>query len=417
VCAWTRQRPGCYGPAHEHPTISVKTGIVPLESAAYGSKSVITFARLHRTMSIAGWSFGRPTSTVLARSAEMRDWINQKPTVFRPSRYWDHLSSEDDKVLKQVKVENFKRCLPQHYFNWPVNHPAHPQFAALLRSWLGNPSFTPLLARLRGSARVVLVTDKPDAPREEWLITPEEQRVYTLFVGLLWWHATRVDPDHLEPRLAEPAIGSPIPVYLDDRMISQDVANSLREFRRFQCYLAGARRATLAELGAGYGRLGYLALTASSCRYWVVDIPPALAVAEWYLSRCFPDRRIFRWRPFTSWDSVANEIAQADIAFFTVDQLALFPEKSVDVFASISTIHEMTPDQIEAYMTLQFRATSRAIYTKNWTSWHNHLDQNSFNSTSIVAPEGWRTALDAADDVITDFTEKLFVAADVVDAS
>ena len=316
-----------------------------------------------------------------------------------------------------MKIENFKRCLPQHYFNWPVDHPANPQFVALLRAWTDNPSFTPLRAQLRGSGRVVLVTDKLDAPVQEWLTTTEGQRVYTLFVGLLWWHATHVDPDHLEPRLAEPAIGNPIPIYLGDRMISQDIANSLREFRRFQCHLVGQRRATLAELGAGYGRLGYLAITVSSCRYWVIDIPPALAVAEWYLSHCFPDRRIFRWRPFTAWDSVANEIAQADIAFFTVDQLALFPAKSVDVFASISTIHEMTPDQIKVYMTLQFRAASRAIYTKNWTRWVNHLDQNEFESAGIVAPEGWRTALDTADDVIPDFTEKLFVAAGLVDAS
>jgi hypothetical protein len=63
----------------------------------------------------------------------------------------------------------FKRCLPQHYFNWPVNHPADPQFSALLRSWISNPDFTPLRTQLRGSARVVLVTDKPDAPLEEWL--------------------------------------------------------------------------------------------------------------------------------------------------------------------------------------------------------------------------------------------------------
>lgn len=377
---------------------------------------MIGFASLRRAMSVAARAVSRPTAAVLSRSAEMRDWISQRPSVFRPSRFWAHLSTEDDKILRQMKVENFKRCLPQHYFNWPIDYPGNPQFTALLRTWIDNPSFIPLRAQLRGSARVVHVTSDPNAPLKDWLTTTEQQRVYTLFVGLLWWHAVRVDPDHLAPRLAEPAVGNPIPIYLDDRMISQDVANSLREFRRFQCYLAGARRPTLAELGAGYGRLGYLAITASSCRYWVVDIPPALAVAEWYLSRCFPDRRIFRWRPFAAWDEVASEISQADIAFFTVDQLALFPDKSVDVFASISTIHEMTPDQIEAYMALQFRAASRAVYTKNWTRWFNHLDQISFESTSIVAPEGWRTALDAADDVIPDFTEKLFVAAGADDA-
>ena len=347
----------------------------------------------------------------------MREWIGRRPSIFHPSRYWDHLSTEDDKILKRMKVESFKRCLPQHYFNWPIDYPGNPQFSALLRYWSSNPSFIPLRTQLRGSARVVLVTDEPNAPLKEWLTTVDGQRVYTLFVGLLWWHATRVDPDRAGPRLAEPVIGNPIPIYLDGQLISQDLANSLREFRRFQSHLAGAQRATLAELGAGYGRLGYLATTLSSCRYWAVDIPPALAVAEWYLSRCFPQRRIFRWRPFTVWDSVADEVAQADIAFFTVDQLALFPSKSVDVFASISTIHEMTPDQIEAYMTFQFRATSRAIYTKNWTSWINHLDDTRFESASIVAPEGWRIALDAVDDVIPDFTEKLFVAAGPDEAS
>jgi hypothetical protein len=263
--------------------------------------------------------------------------------------------------------------------------------------------------------RVVLVTDLPGDPLKEWLATPDAEQVYTLFVGLLWWHATRIDPDRLAPRLVEPAIGNPIPIYLDDRMISQDIANSLRELRRFQHYLAGTPRATFAELGAGYGRLGYVAIIASGCRYWVVDIPPALAVAEWYLSRCFPDRRLFRWRPFTAWDEVAEEVAAADMAFFTTDQLALFPAHSVDVFASVSVIHELTPDQIEALMMLQFRATSRAIYTKNWTRWFNPLDQIAFDSANICAPSGWRTAVDEADGVHPNFTEKLFVAADTYD--
>src|SRR5262245_33239723 len=305
-------------------------------------------------MSVVGRAADRQTAAVLARSAEMREWIDQRPSIFRPSRFWQHLSGEDDKILKQVKVDNFKRCLPQHYFNWPVDYPGNPQFATLLRSWIDNPSFVPLRAQLRGSARVVHVTQEPGAPLKEWLTSAEGQQVYTLFVGLLWWHATRADLGDSGSRIAEPAIGNPIPVYLDGRLISQDLANSLREFRRFGRYLAGAERATLADLGAGYGRLGYLAITLISCRYWVIDIPPALAVAEWYLSRCFPRRRIFRWRPFTTWDSVTDEVAQADIAFFTVDQLALFPSRSVDVFASISTIHEMTPDQIDAYMTSSF---------------------------------------------------------------
>jgi hypothetical protein len=39
------------------------------------------------------------------------------------SRFWNHLSTEDDKILARMKIENFKRCLPQHYFNWPIDYP------------------------------------------------------------------------------------------------------------------------------------------------------------------------------------------------------------------------------------------------------------------------------------------------------
>lgn len=141
---------------------------------------MISFTPLRRAMSVAGRAVSRPTAAVLARSAEMRDWIHQRPSVFRPSRFWHHLSTEDDKILRQMKIENFKRCLPQHYFNWPVDHPANPQFATLLRSWISHPSVTPLRAQLRGSARVIHVPAKLDQPPKEWLTTPEGQQVYTL---------------------------------------------------------------------------------------------------------------------------------------------------------------------------------------------------------------------------------------------
>jgi len=350
------------------------------------------------------------TAHVVGRSSQMKQWLSERTRLFRPSQFWEHLSTEDHKTIGKWGVENFKRFLPQHYFNWPVDHPAHPQFAALLRSWMDTPTLTPVCVRRRGSAELILVPAKLNQPPVKWLTTPATQDVYTFFVGLLWAHATRVDPDNLASLLSEPTLGNPAPTYLEDRLISQDLANSLREFRRIQPYLSGGSSATLAELGAGYGRLGYLAITACSCRYWVIDIPPALALSEWYLSTLFPDRRIFCWRPFTAWSDVEHEIARADIAFFTTDQLELFPENAVDAFASISTIHEMTHDQIEVYMALQFRSTSRAIYTKNWTKWFNDFDQTSFESNNLRAPQGWLTILNTADDVISDFTELLFIS-------
>jgi hypothetical protein len=129
---------------------------------------VIPFAGLRHLISATREALGRSTGAVLARSAEMRDWINQQPTVFHPSRFWNHLSTEDDKILARMKIENFKRCLPQHYFNWPIDYPGNPQFTALLRSWIDNPSFAPLRTQLRGSARVIHVPAQLKEPSKEW---------------------------------------------------------------------------------------------------------------------------------------------------------------------------------------------------------------------------------------------------------
>jgi putative sugar O-methyltransferase len=332
----------------------------------------------------------------------MRAWLGGREPVFRLSHFWEQIAARQIDLLRDAGIENFKRVLPQNYFNWAVGHPVDPQFVSLLRSWADHPSTVPLAAKLRGSARVRTVS-------KEYLASPIEQEVYAFFVGLLWRHATCVDPDGLASRLSEPRVGGPVPIYLEGRLISQDLANSLREFRPFQRFLTGSASATLAELGAGYGRLGCVAMAAASCRYWVFDVPPALAVSEWYLSTVFPNKRIFRWRPFEDWESVAAEIGQSDIAFFTVDQLASLPPRRVDVFASVSVIHEMTPAQVETYMRLQFRSAARAVYTKNWTAWFNDVDQHRFESKALTPAEGWLTERDAVDDVLPTFTEKLFV--------
>ncbi len=342
------------------------------------------------------------TKGVLERSAEMAAWLGTRDPIFSLSRFWTHYAARQTDLLAKGGIENFKRTLPQNYFTWPVGNTVDPQFRTLSQLWADDPSQIPIATKRRGDARV-------SAAGSEYLTTPLEQDTYAFFVGMLWHHATRHDPDNLTARIAEPAVGNPVPIYLDDKLISQDLANSVREYRVFAPYLPQDRTAVLAEIGAGYGRLGYVAMNASRCRYWIVDVPPALAVAEWYLSSVFADRRVFRWRPFTSWDDVAGELAHADIAFFTIDQLALVPERAVDVFASVSVIHEMTPAQIETYMRLQFRATAGAVYTKNWTSWFNEIDKHRFESAHLTPPPCWTTALDAPDDVLATFTQKLFV--------
>ena len=344
------------------------------------------------------------TSSVIARAAQMMTSLANAAPLYRPSRFWETLGQQNTKMLGATGITHFKRSLSQNYFNWPVKAPADPQMRVLLEAWARDPSLLPLSAEIRGPGRLESVNDTT------FNTNPTETRVYTLFVGLLWWYASRHDPDGVAARLEEPASGDPVPIFQDNRPISQDLANSLRELRRFQHQLTSdPAGTTFAEIGAGYGRLSAVARAATGCRLWIVDIPPALAVAEWYLPTIFPEARVFRWRPFGTWEEIQDEVEGCQLAFFTVDQLPKLPSKSVSVFATVSALHEMTPEQIGGFLMEQARIARAGIYTKNWTDWLNEPDGFRFQSATLKPPDGWQTVFDRPDDIHASFTEKLFV--------
>jgi putative sugar O-methyltransferase len=104
------------------------------------------------------------------------------------------------------------------------------------------------------------------------------------------------------------------------------------------------------ELGGGYGRLAWVLLVAHpGLRYILVDIPPALAIAEEYLTTVLPDRRTFRFRRFSSFDDVRDEFESAEVAFLTPNQMSFIPSLQAVLFVNISSLHEMRRDQINHY--------------------------------------------------------------------
>ena len=82
----------------------------------------------------------------------------------------------------------------------------------------------------------------------------------------------------------------PFLIYAHGRLVSQDLANSFLEYSAMAEHVTFHSRLTVCELGAGSGRVGYWLLRRHpGLRYVVVDIPPALDLAQWYLTRCYPE--------------------------------------------------------------------------------------------------------------------------------
>jgi len=320
-----------------------------------------------------------PFKTAFAMYPEIETMFQEFPNypkVILPSKYWQKLNQKNLQQLADSRYENFKRTLARNYFTWIVN-PWNKQIRFLMREagiWQS--------LRIFGSAIV--------SPRHN-LLKRKHTIYYNMLTNLLWSYVEKNDPAGNLNRLVEPPQGNPLQVKRDGRLISQDLANSLLEYQAIMHPQVDPKRvSTILELGPGYGRSAYVFLELQpNCRYILVDIPPALFVAQRYLSEVFEDRKIFGFRAFKDFESVREEFEQADIVFLTPNQLELLPGKSVDLFINISSLHEMRMDQIHYFFGEIERLTKSYFYLKQWTKTTVPLENETITESDYPVGEDW----------------------------
>jgi putative sugar O-methyltransferase len=240
--------------------------------------------------------------------------------------------------------------------------------------------------------------------------TPYLAELYRIYVSLLWGFTNHNDSLGSFEQMSEPLIGNPIRVKRKNTYISQDLCHSYRDYhtivtRGYDDRSSNGR--VIGELGSGYGRVGYVFGMLSDARYCFFDIPPALAIAQTYFEAVFPDRKIFGFRDFSDFAVVEAEIGASQFAFFTANQIALFPDSYFDTFINISSLHEMRHDQISHYLKEFDRLTRRSIYLKQWTSWENTRDNIVVTSNDYPLPEHWEPVIDQQDAALPLFFERL----------
>lgn len=342
------------------------------------------------------------------------------PEIYRPSRFWTDMNDINQAMLDELGLVNIKRTLAQNYFNWLVTSPKDPQFRAVRRLWLKHPTLQPFLNRLETPSLLKTLQPylgklaNPSMSRSSMGTAPQigarELRIYKLFVGMLWEYAVQQDWSGISKRAIEPKVGNPIELIRRDRLISQDLANSIREYNAILSDDHELARSPkrVAELGAGYGRLGNVFLADGCTKYFVFDIPPALFVSQWYLAAANPGLKVFQFRHIDTLPEVEKEIAAADVLFFTPNQLELFPGGYFDIFASISTLPEMAAVQIDHYLRQAERLAGRYVYLKQWLDWENPADGYRVTGESMRLGGDWSPVYDRKDAVQPHFFERLW---------
>ena len=288
---------------------------------------------------------------------QMFDELDREGGVFRPSAFWRSLNQKNVEQLNREGIQTVKRTLAQNYFTWVIGW-RHDQFRHLV-------------AKMRPSDWVEIFRDFPrydsSAGLSRWRFLH-----LCIFTRMLYLYASRFDPLKLLDRLQEPAFGNPFPVRFRGKTVSQDLINSILElYAAFEGETIDFDAPLkIAEIGAGYGRNAFVFLSLfPNCTYTIIDIPPALYVAEQYLAS-------------------VNPVAKVSI-LLPIEATRL-PENSFDLLINISSFHEMTPEQVDAYFGLVDRTLRGRLYLKQWKRWHNPADNVVLSEASYPYRRSWK---------------------------
>lgn len=309
---------------------------------------------------------------------------NSDLTVYQPSPFWEELAAKGSHQLKQYGFKNFKRTVNMKYFNWNILGIVRHQLLPVLANWLVQPDRSVFSTKFNNYKDALY----PDIKSFNVI----SAIVYKLYVAMLFNYVAKLDTLKLLDRLNEPLVGNPFVISFKGVETSQDICNSVHEF-----YQSGGLEAVggdtwnVLEIGAGYGRVGDVFLRAlPNTTYTVVDIQPALSLSEEYLSTLFPREKIFHYREFTCYEDIRDEFEMSRIRFLSASQISLLPSKTFNQVINISSLHEMTFEQISNYLKEIGRICRGTFYTKQWRVSRAQTNGFTIREDQYPVPPEWR---------------------------
>lgn len=329
--------------------------------------------------------------------------INKAHASNNPSAAWEVLGRKHFDDLLLYGYRSFKRTVGMHYFNFPIN--------------AGDPQLLAVEALLDEQDKK-LAEESASAQADEVDVNMPSQWHYRYFTALLWLYVCKIDFLNITDRLREPDEGCPITVKIGSQSATQDLANSLIEYYSMLEHAPMEALVNVLEIGGGYGRNAFVTSTLHPhLKYIMVDIPPALYIAQRYLCSVFPERRIFPIQDFSDFAKVKERFNEAKFVFLLPHQLALLPEKMIDLVVNISSFGEMTTQQIDSYFSHIDRLGRGFFYLKQWKKSPNPFDGLELGERDYPIKPHWRELYHRDGAVQTQFFEALYAIGESPDRS
>jgi putative sugar O-methyltransferase len=321
----------------------------------------------------------------------MMKYIAKVPRIYQPSQFWLYFSTYNALQIESAGAENFKRTVNKNYFNWTGEADVNIQLSAL--EDLTNPR------------------SGQEGESETGVLDCTLKKNHQRMLELLYRYAQSVDLMGLLAKVAEPELGNPIGLRIEGRTITQDLCNTIMDWNTIFQHAKPrlANRPIVYELGAGHGRMGYALLKAfPGARYVVIDIPPALYVSQWYLTRLFPELKAVRFKENWSQPEFNKAFSDASLIFLSPDQAEYLPGRSCDLFINICSLQEMKLDQVRNWFRHIDRLCGGHFYTKQYYEHRNALDEESINRSDYPINPRWRMVFDRKSPTFPSLFESIY---------
>jgi putative sugar O-methyltransferase len=320
---------------------------------------------------LAWWKKFKSNSKLDSDVIEMVDAFTKSAAFDGMSRYWNYLNKKNLEQLSEVGFGNFKQTISANYYTW-INGISGTLGANLIKD-------AHLYTRAVPISEITKIHDYFDI---------EQSVLFNTMTCLLYSYIEKQYPE-LIGFCEESTIGNAPSIEIDGRQVSQDALNSAIEYASI-VRGRGKHPSSVLEIGAGSGRDAEFFLRKEvGNKHVICDIVPALFISQKYLSEVFKDRKIFKFREFTSFAEVAREFNNCEIAFVMPHQLRLLPEKYFDTCLAIDCLHEMREDQISEYFSAGDRLADY-FYFKAWNKTTVPFDGITLTKSKYRTPSNWQ---------------------------
>ena len=196
-------------------------------------------------------------------------------------------------------------------------------------------------------------------------------------------HIKKLDVD---VKVTDFDVGSPHGAHIDNKFVTQDLVTTAEEADILSKTINLQDIKTITEIGVGYGRTASYLLRCfpNIEKYHLVDIHPAIKLAEEYLS------------------IVLDKDLLSKIVFMTPDGLNEACRERVDLVLAISSLNEMTGTYVDFYLEMIDRY-SHYFYHKN-SNQHEHcaLSPEKYNR------KNWKTLYDCESRTTKNMIDRIY---------